>query len=176
MLRPQTAPRSLRIPQPDGDSLDKQVEEVLSAAKLGFFDVDLIHARISYDTINRRVLDEGRLKDVRRSMTRQGIQKYQSPIVILADESQIVNLDAVQLNCSALATLHYGPDTKNLECISGMHRLAALNQIRTELEKEIKQLERSSPEDDAELKRKCLQLSEYCSWPALLYRRGGFLI
>jgi hypothetical protein len=151
------------------------VEEVLSAAKLGFFDVDLTDARISYDTISRRRLDESKLKDIRRSMTRQGIQKYQSPIVILADESKILNLAAVQPDCSALATLHSSPDAKDLECISGMHRLAALTQIRTELEREIMELKRSSPEDDADLERKRSQLSNYYSWPALLYRRGEFL-
>lgn len=176
VLLPRKAPRSLCIPEPESESLDQRVEEVLSRAKLGYFDVNLSQKWITFDTITRHQVDEVKLKKVLASMIRQGVQKYRSPIVLLAEESKIINLSAARPDCNALAALDYRLDGKGLPCISGRHRLAALDQICAALREDIMALERDSAENAVKLEQKRLQLSGYQSWPALLYRHGQFFI
>lgn len=172
---PQKAPRPTIVPMQEDAETHQRVAEVLAAAKIGHLNLDVFATPLSYSCINPRWPDEGRTKRLLESMVQAGIRKYEHPIVILTERRNISNASAAKNECtSSIPMLTREPDRPVLECISGMHRVAALMRARNALQLEILNLEKSPATKPETLARKQSQLNDYSCWPALLYSRCEF--
>lgn len=156
-------------PPQEDYALERQVSKVLALSRVGYFDIDLTTTTFSFDTIHSCSLDEGRLRQLTHNMSQLGVLKYRSPLIVLIEDDEFSNKSSARVDHDDLVILEH--NAKELCCVSGMHRLGALERIRHVLEDEIERLEKVEGKNKNTLERKRSQLAEYNTWPALLYIR-----
>lgn len=148
---------------------EADIERVLESAQIGYFNLDVLTAKLEYGRIHTSFLHAHRVRHVVELIERHGLKKSSYPILLLVDPTQISNLQDGRPNCYSIQLLQMRADSRPLECIAGQHRLAAFAEIRANLLARIAEL---GLENAGETDRLRGQLQEYSHWPVLLYRRG----